>query len=498
MPRISSIDVVLSKVEEELLIRRAAFADSGQYPFSIDEEGGLESLQAKLLKPTEDFEAIIQKAKALDLDRWIDDQRKTQGNKIELGTWSGPREGQGLYKAEDFSELLDVFGGSEFSAPVGLAEIKAAWELPAALGFGGWPGCHPPEIHCAFALRWQQRYGAVIASVGPEALEWHIERPPEDQESAVQLAWEMALYCPPILKTRVKTVHDLAAVLIGAKGWAHSWDRGLDPMQAFRWSWLTPKPSPEESASQRASVATRPHEISATPRAAHPDHQGRLSKIAVAGDDALAELQARRAAYTQTGEYPILIGEAPAAESFLEFDADPTNDSDEVLLASESIDVEAWIQRKRGEWEEEEEIEIESYLGEWPGEMADKGSIRAHTNVLNNQIRPQVELILAKIDQPWKLPAVVRFGGWNDCPESEVLCAFFRRWQERYGAEIVALHNDLIECTVKNPPRDEAAAMELAWEQFWFSFDIVDQGYETVQNLAATLLNSDYWYFWWD
>ena len=77
----------------------------------------------------------------------------------------------------------------------------------------------------------------------------------------------------------------------------------------------------------------------------------RLTQLAVAGADALAELQARRAAYAQTGEYPILIGEAPAAESFLEFDADPTNDSDEVLLASESIDVEGWIQTKRGEWE---------------------------------------------------------------------------------------------------------------------------------------------------
>jgi hypothetical protein len=28
--------------------------------------------------------------------------------------------------------------------------------------------------------------------------------------------------------------------------------------------------------------------------------------------------------------------------------------------------------------------------------------------------------------------------------------------------------------------------------------DIVDQGCESISNLAATLLNSPYWYFWWD
>ncbi|WP_408057982.1 DUF4253 domain-containing protein [Undibacterium flavidum] len=29
-------------------------------------------------------------------------------------------------------------------------------------------------------------------------------------------------------------------------------------------------------------------------------------------------------------------------------------------------------------------------------------------------------------------------------------------------------------------------------------FDIVDQGCETISKLAATLLNSEVWYFWWN
>jgi len=40
--------------------------------------------------------------------------------------------------------------------------------------------------------------------------------------------------------------------------------------------------------------------------------------------------------------------------------------------------------------------------------------------------------------------------------------------------------------------------MELAKEQYIFCNDIVDQGVGTVSALAATLLDSNYWYFWWD
>ena len=40
--------------------------------------------------------------------------------------------------------------------------------------------------------------------------------------------------------------------------------------------------------------------------------------------------------------------------------------------------------------------------------------------------------------------------------------------------------------------------MDLAWEQYLYCQDIVVQGCETIANLAATLLNSPFWYFWWD
>jgi hypothetical protein len=60
------------------------------------------------------------------------------------------------------------------------------------------------------------------------------------------------------------------------------------------------------------------------------------------------------------------------------------------------------------------------------------------------------------------------------------------------------MSGDVVECVVTKPPTDRNAATNLAWEQYWYCVDIVEQGCESVSNLAATLLNSPYWYFWWD
>jgi len=75
-----------------------------------------------------------------------------------------------------------------------------------------------------------------------------------------------------------------------------------------------------------------------------------------------------------------------------------------------------------------------------------------------------------------------------------VHCAMHHYWQKEFGVEIVGVSGDAIECIAKNPPRDQEAAIKLAWQQYW----IVDQGCEIIANLAATLLNAEGWYFWWD
>ena len=76
--------------------------------------------------------------------------------------------------------------------------------------------------------------------------------------------------------------------------------------------------------------------------------------------------------------------------------------------------------------------------------------------------------------------------------------AAFRSWQDRYGAVPVVIRRDIIEFKVARRPATREEALALAAEMYAYCPDIVDQGVGTVPALAATLMVSDWWYFWWD
>jgi hypothetical protein len=214
-----------------------------------------------------------------------------------------------------------------------------------------------------------------------------------------------------------------------------------------------------------------------------------ITTLQVPAKAAIETLHARRDAYRTTGEYPFLIGNAEELERIQEGVDDASQDVDEIIADSMLVDLAAWKLSRRAEMEEYEWTK-DQVVGEWPGEITQKGSIERPTG--------EVYLGLAKINEPWKLPAVLKYGGWNDCPEASVQCAFHRKWQAEFDAEIVSMSGDVVQCLVRNPPRTREAAMALAWEQYWYCSDIVEQGCESVSNLAATLISSDYWFFWWD
>jgi hypothetical protein len=222
-----------------------------------------------------------------------------------------------------------------------------------------------------------------------------------------------------------------------------------------------------------------------------------FSTLKIAGADAVRLLHEHRACFVATGLYPFLIGHAEELRRVEEAAEFNTQEPAAIIQGSLEVNTTEWIAERRRE-AEEFQFSAEELLGEWPGEVVEKGSIGLHKDVLSRKIKPEVYLGLAKIREPWQLPAIVKYGAWNECPEPEVHCAFHRQWQERYGGEITGMSGDVIECAVREPPTDREAATALAWEQYWYCADIVEQGCGSVSNLAATLLNSPYWYFWWD
>ncbi len=97
-----------------------------------------------------------------------------------------------------------------------------------------------------------------------------------------------------------------------------------------------------------------------------------------------------------------------------------------------------------------------------------------------------------------EVPALLRYGAWNDCPEAEVHVAACRHWRKTHGAELVAIAGDIVEFDIPRPPKTPEAAAQIAKEQYAYCYDIVDQGTGTIEVLAGSLIDNPRWFFWWD
>jgi hypothetical protein len=238
----------------------------------------------------------------------------------------------------------------------------------------------------------------------------------------------------------------------------------------------------------------------ANPSAAQPDasldfqSSGGFEIAPCPGESALRHLEQLRSEGRSAGFTSILLGDKDDADGLAENREFLKTSTEEYLRLAAEVNVEAWLKKQV-------EADPECFQTEtvdWPSEIPEAGSISAHLEVLSR--KPKKTAYLAKIPTPrnWEAPAYIGMGGWNACPDAAVLTAFAKRWHERYGAEVVSITHDVMEFTVTKPPTTKEAALELAKEQYVFCSDIVDQGVGDVSTLAATLLNSNYWYFWWD
>ena len=207
--------------------------------------------------------------------------------------------------------------------------------------------------------------------------------------------------------------------------------------------------------------------------------------------DRLSELRAlgRRESFI-----PIIISSSEDLVSLIDQQELNERTTEEYLQAAESMDVSQWLVQRR----ESDPEAFQADEGDWPTDAAPPTTLAACHQL--GSVKPRPHVFIARIPalNSWQIPAYLRYGNWNDCPDADVHVALARWWNKRFGAEIIAVTADTIEFDVANPPRDRETALALAREHYLYCADIVDQGCGTVSTLAATILNGRYWYFWWD
>lgn len=221
--------------------------------------------------------------------------------------------------------------------------------------------------------------------------------------------------------------------------------------------------------------------------------------ISVPGEKALEERDRLQGEFESKGLWPVIIGSLRGiTPTYSEEVMQEVNDAFPAILeASYSRNLEKHFQTMEEAIERAVAVFKPGKVNRKPDREQQMG-ITAHTNLTTRKPLEQVMIALLPIKASYEAPAYLNFGGWNSCPSADALTAFFRRWQKAYGAEVVAFSDDTIECIVSRLPDSEEGAYRLALEQYHFCSDIVLQGTDSVDALAATLMYSKTWFFWWD
>jgi uncharacterized protein DUF4253 len=210
-----------------------------------------------------------------------------------------------------------------------------------------------------------------------------------------------------------------------------------------------------------------------------------------------------------TGHWPVLGWDRRWLDDVPEYRARLVAGSTAGILAeSERVDLARWRQAQIDEFlslfredaatnELDEPTDyFEDVEGEWPEDTAPYTEFSTAQPKESREPISPIPVALIPTPHSWQVPAYLRLDAGDATPA--VHTAMARSWQERYGAEIVGMLPDLMEMQVAQPPITREEALALAREQYIYCNDVVIQGTQTIQALAAGLLDGTAWFFWWD
>jgi hypothetical protein len=111
--------------------------------------------------------------------------------------------------------------------PVYIAFVPTTqtYESAAYLQFGSFNNCPSPEVHVAIHKYWNEKYGFKPIAFSRDLIEGVVPKGSVvTEEEAMNLAFEMYLYCNDIVDQGTMTLEKLAESLIALRQWFFWWD----------------------------------------------------------------------------------------------------------------------------------------------------------------------------------------------------------------------------------------------------------------------------------
>ncbi len=199
------------------------------------------------------------------------------------------------------------------------------------------------------------------------------------------------------------------------------------------------------------------------------------------------------------GFTPIFIIADENVLEMFEFNIEEQNEENN-LLSSDSIDAKDFLQKRLDEY-------LKDMIGygnltteEIYGKFEKGNKLDCFLSWRDYKFQKTKELIYAEIPtkNPWEIFKWLPIGGWNDCPTDKEIMSVSKLWYEEYGVVPALIGADTLEYYIENPVTDHDKAFKLAEQSSAFCSDIVSQGCGTIRNLAASIIDSNVLYFWWD
>jgi hypothetical protein len=202
---------------------RAMVEETGYWPIVLGNEERLEKLlEVRSYNSAQTTSEIIREGLKIDPLVWL------KSNFAEAPDYEFEEQETEYYKASENNSTIDSFLLSRNTPTqkiletvlIGLLPTTNSWETVAIVKYGGWNACPVTAVHVSIAKRWQELYGAEIAGVNFDCLEFYVNKPPTNFTQAFELAQEHYTYC----SESEMPIRYAAKELINSKTWFFWWD----------------------------------------------------------------------------------------------------------------------------------------------------------------------------------------------------------------------------------------------------------------------------------
>jgi hypothetical protein len=189
---------------------------SNHWPVILGDENNIKFLQNQQnSRSLNDVVDTIKNGFSVDLRKWF----KQRSNEVIVDVITGNCR----------PEKTLTFHGSPIGYGcfdqiyIGLLPCSDGYFAPAFLEFGGNHDFPKPEVQQAIFQRWGSKFGVEIMAIIGSSVEVFVNHPPASNEAALDLLFEMLIYCPAYVP---KLIHDrdyCVEELKMARSWIFHW-----------------------------------------------------------------------------------------------------------------------------------------------------------------------------------------------------------------------------------------------------------------------------------